>query len=946
MAENDDTQHCSLLIGLDGSKQQLGPKELKEQIEKGDTEDKICAIKEMIALTLNGEPQTKMIMSVIKYIQPSGTTTSSNEKNDGLIHTLKKLVLYFWEVVDKRDAQGKLLPELILLVDFLRRDLSHANEFIRGATLRFLCNLKEKEILEPLAGAVLSNLEHRQSYIRRNAVLAITNIYQRTPEALPHAPEAVEDLLKQDTDVTSRRNAFLMLFKCTPDRAVNYLRSIMDTDIGQSQNEVFQLVIVELLKQLMQTNPHEKSQYIHVIFTLLKSKSQAVLFQCASTLLALSSSPTAIKASANTLVSLLNNNCDNNVKLVVVGKLEEIRKRFPDALQGLTMDLLCCLVGSEVEIQKRILGLTIDLVTAKNVDKVIAFLKKELVEHSATQTNTTVPKGETDYRQLLIRFISTTASKHKNVAPMIIPILMDFIIEDSKTASDTILFIREMVHRQTELREDVITKLTLHFTAINSTRVYRIALWILGSHARSFEEVRNVMNALRESLEPFPLLLKEKEGDEEDEVAVGSGAVVRADGTYGQAEMPEKKDATKEATSFRSLLTEGDFFLSTVLASTMVKLVSTCVGLKISNSYKETLRTEAIEVVEELIQVGIHKGIDTDSHERLRVCKKLLNHPNVKLMQTYTDLMLKGFTEMLAEDDEAKHDQNEKEEELSFVPVDQPVHFSQLVKTRKGDTDAFIDLEDVEVAAKNESVRNRDNAQRLKNVVQLAGFDPVYVEGTVEVHQFDILLELLVVNKTTNTLQNLTVELGTMGDLRLCERPQSYTVAPGEEVIIKANMKVSSTEASIIFGNIVFDSTGAGDQTVIVLNDLHIDIIDYVHPASCNATAFRTMWQDFEWENRLIVQTEIKSLREYLDHILKHTNMRCQAMSTSLAGEADFLSANLLAKSSFGEPVVANISVSKQPNGNIEGYVRIRSRSQGIALGLGDKITMKQKGEK
>ena len=227
-----DEAHCSLLVGIDGNKQQLGSKELKEQIEKGDTEMKISAVKEMIALTLNGEPQTKLIMSVIKYIQPSGTTTSSHEKADTLVHTLKKLVLYFWEVVDKRDAQGKLLPELILLVDFLRRDLSHANEFIRGATLRFLCNLKETEILEPLAEAVISNLDHRQSYIRRNAVLAITNIYQRTPDALPHAPQAVEELLKQETDVTSKRNAFLMLFKCTPNLAVNYLRSIMDNDIG------------------------------------------------------------------------------------------------------------------------------------------------------------------------------------------------------------------------------------------------------------------------------------------------------------------------------------------------------------------------------------------------------------------------------------------------------------------------------------------------------------------------------------------------------------------------------------------------------------------------------------------------------------------------------------------------------------------------------------------
>eukprot|EP01059_Diplonema_ambulator_P019990 TRINITY_DN33674_c0_g1_i1.p1 TRINITY_DN33674_c0_g1~~TRINITY_DN33674_c0_g1_i1.p1 ORF type:complete len:942 (+),score=446.04 TRINITY_DN33674_c0_g1_i1:40-2865(+) len=940
------TQHdppCYLLVGMD--KQAPTPKELKEAIEKGGTKERIQAVKDMIALTLNGESQQKLIMSVIKFIQPSGTTTSSNEKSDAQVHTLKKLVLYFWEVVDKTDAQGKLLPELILLVDFLRRDLAHPNEFIRGATLRFLCNLKEKEILEPLAPTVLDCLTHRHSYVRRNAILAITNIYKRLPEALPDAPESVEQLLAQETDVTAKRNAFLMLFHCTPDRAVAYLRSIMDSDLGQS-NDVFQLAIVELLKQLMQTNPHEKSEYITVIFTLLQSKSQAVLFQCAATLLALSSSPTAIKASATTFVNLLNTHCDNNVKLVVLGKLEIIKKSFPETLKELSMDLLRCLVGSEVEIQKRILELTLDLVTAKNVEKVIQFLKKELIESS--DSTTPVAKGETDYRQLLIKFIHQSTVKHRQVAPMIVPILMDFIVEEGKPAVDTILFVREMVHRQPDLREEVITKLAMHFNAITSPKVFRVALWILGSHSKTYEEVRNIMSALRASLDPFPLWLKEKTEEEEEDVGVstaGGGATVREDGTYVMAVIPEKDDKKQESTSFRSLITEGDFFLAAVLASTLVKLVSTCWSLNISSKEKEHVRHDAISIVDEIIQLGIHKQIAADSHERLRLCKKLMNTPTSPLTLGYTQMMLKGFGDMLQDDDESKLAETEKEEEKKFVPIDQPIHFSQLVRTRRGEKGALMDLEDVSIAAKNEALTNDQN-QKMKNVLQLTGFsDPVYVEGTVEVHQFDILLEMLVVNKTDDTLQNLTVELGTVGDLRLCERPLSYTVAPGEEVVIKANMKVSSTEAGVIFGNIVYDSTRPGaDQTVIVLNDLHMDIIDYVHPASCNALAFRTMWQDFEWENRLIVATEIKSLREYLDHILKHTNMRCQAMSTSLAGEADFLSANLLAKSSFGEPVVANISVSKTATGNIEGYVRIRSRSQGIALGLGDKINMKQKG--
>lgn len=42
---------------------------------------------------------------------------------------------------------------------------------------------------------------------------------------------------------------------------------------------------------------------------------------------------------------------------------------------------------------------------------------------------------------------------------------------------------------------------------------------------------------------------------------------------------------------------------------------------------------------------------------------------------------------------------------------------------------------------------------------------------------------------------------------------------------------------------------------------------------------------------------------------------------------------------SVGEDALANISVEKTEEGTIVGHVRIRSKTQGIALSLGDKIT-------
>jgi coatomer subunit beta len=47
----------------------------------------------------------------------------------------------------------------------------------------------------------------------------------------------------------------------------------------------------------------------------------------------------------------------------------------------------------------------------------------------------------------------------------------------------------------------------------------------------------------------------------------------------------------------------------------------------------------------------------------------------------------------------------------------------------------------------------------------------------------------------------------------------------------------------------------------------------------------------------------------------------------------------------FGEDALVNVSVEKKEDadGKISGYIRIRSKTQGIALSLGDRITAVQR---
>lgn len=168
----------------------------------------------------------------------------------------------------------------------------------------------------------------------------------------------------------------------------------------------------------------------------------------------------------------------------------------------------------------------------------------------------------------------------------------------------------------------------------------------------------------------------------------------------------------------------------------------------------------------------------------------------------------------------------------------------------------------------------------------------------------------------------------------------------------------------MIFGNILWEGQGLSESCV-VLNDIQIDIMDYIKPAYCNEAQFRSMWTEFEWENRVNVTTSItfvshlafyspiqeavfrtdgvcfsSDLQGYLKHIMQSTNMGCLTPEGAMSGDCAFLSANLYARSLFGEDALANLSIEKTDKGTITGHVRIRSKTQGIALSLGDRITL------
>ncbi|KAI9249871.1 adaptin N terminal region-domain-containing protein [Sporodiniella umbellata] len=944
------TELCYTLVCPDDATEAPSLQEFQKAFEKGSDETRIDTMKKLLVIMLNGDPMEKLLLHVIRFVLPS--------KNK----QLKKLLQFYWEICPKTKPDGKLKDEFILVCNALMNDLQHPNEYIRGSTLRFLCKIKESELLEPLVPSVRACLEHRHSYVRKNAVFAIGSIYKSFDSLFPDAPEVVETFLLAEADMTCRRNAFVVLCNIDHELAVQYLLQVIDS--VTSFDELLQLAVVELIRTDSKTSSINKAEYIRCLSELLTAASHSVKYEAASILLYLTSSFAAVKAAASCYIELIVKESDNNVKLIVLDRLDEIRSKHEGVLEDLVLDILQVLSSPDIDVRRKALNIVLEMVTSRNVQDVVLFLKKELAK-----TQDDAYEKNSEYRQLLIQSIHTCAIKFSEVAANVVHVLMEFLGDSNNPAAvDVVSFVREVVEKFPALRQSILEKLLDTFVDMKSGKVFRGALWIIGEYCESVSEIDEAWEQIRRGLGEIPLLASEQrlldaaEADEEEagkEAIVPSGAAaprrILADGTYAtesaytdsSAAAESRLEAVKAAKKppLRTLILAGDYFLGTVLSTALAKLVlryNTLVGdAALANARK----AEAMLIMTSILRVGQSKfvafEIDEDSYDRIMQDVRVVGSAG---NETVDNVYLKETRQVYSKQLQAQDNRlaaTKAESELSSqTQVDDSIVFRQFTKKSGGNVDEYD--QDLSRATGSLDDKN-DLMSKLNHIVQLTGFsDKVYAEAVVNVHQYDILMDVLIVNQTNETLQNLSVEFATLGDLKLVDRPATHNLAPHSFLTAKVPIKVSSTETGVIFGNIVYDSHGSTENCV-VLNDIHIDIMDYINPANCTETQFRSMWTEFEWENKVIVNTNINDLRSYLQHIMKSTNMSCLTPKKQLEGECGFLSANMYARSIFGEDALANLSIEKNGDGPISGHIRIRSKTQGIALSLGDKITLAQK---
>lgn len=909
---------------------------LKHNIEGDDLDACRNSIEELLQNLLDGEKfPNNLLMSVInRYQQMNRFTSGATGSQDKRI---KKLLYILWECLPKRGADGRFLDRMVMVCGAFDKDLKHPNQYVCGSVLKALSKTQEPEVIAELVHSIERCLEWSHAYQRKNAVLAIARIYKNFPDLYPSAPKLIAEYLMKENDDECKRAALQALLSIAPEEAKSFLHSCNIPDI-HCMNASIQLLFVEYIQKLFKRNAEEGEMYLTILTSLIKSSSSpSVRYQAATALMKFSKNPIAVKVAAACFIDICAKDSDNNVKLIALDSLINL-KRVSGAervLRNSIMDILCVLqTATDLELNEKILKLSLDLLSPINVGEVVVALRQEIKKMQ--ETNVLGTQQETvKYRRLLVDTIHKIADRFPNsiVEFEMLDTLFDLLICSSigeRTSQRIILLFKVFMNENSTYQSKVIKKIQDCFNLVkDNSSIHYGFLQLLGDFSETKEQIEKSFKVIKESLGELPISAETLENEQNrpplrsyylknkfDTCSELCYAIVKMACRYKQIE--SSKSETKKMNARFMLI------IASILKIDNSNIFDDeGININVYEDHKQVLKLSST-----VLQL-LRDDIEEDSAKET-IKKIMIENIRSQLSQLVKNLEKERFFS----DDTKKLDKKNKFDDKIVI---------SLFSSRDDDSGLENDIDTETEDLKHSSVPDMFGEVPLTGTI-----DPIYAYCKFDVNQYDVGLKIYLENRSrTKTFENVTIELASRGEgsSSFLERPEPIVLGPRAKACIATNVKIISAENKRLFGSIAYDvlNSDADREQVIMLNDISVNLTDYIRPTKISFYEFRDIWRDCEWENKVTVKTKLTDPKEYLTQLVNATNMRCVTVERGVSGTCLCLEANLYAKSTFGEEALVNVNVEKEtPSSVVSGNVKIRSRSQGMALSLGEKITAAQ----
>jgi len=383
---------------------------------------------------------------------------------------------------------------------------------------------------------------------------------------------------------------------------------------------------------------------------------------------------------------------------------------------------------------------------------------------------------------------------------------------------------------------------------------------------------------------------------------------------------------------------EKNFFFSTSLVVALTKIIF---KLAILDHEKEIFNPyffNTANIICAILKLNSHKIYkDPDNISRIHLCLEFL-------MNSQYDKFLSWLQESRQIFDLAYERQrikeNEKDSQVVKKTMKAPDEFISFRHVKPFDSENLDILEDDNEDSLSSILKNKsknEGSQAKFNEILTGTEDPIHLEASIEIFSYDIVIEFMMVNKTTNILQNISIEMFVPSNLEMIERPQQVSLNAGQSRNLRACIKFTSTSNSFIFGQISY-SNHKGVAQSLNMNGIFIDLLQNTYAGECTESQFRKCWIDYNWEHKVIIISKLNSFKEVIDLVSAKLNLRFIGDYETIDEDGVFLVANLYTKSKLGEDALINLSIEKANDKRIIGNAIIRSKVKDFAQFIGEKI--------
>lgn len=383
----------------------------------------------------------------------------------------------------------------LLVTNSLKNDLGHQTQYIQSLALCTLGSICSTEMSRDLAGEIEKMIKSSNAYIKKKAILCAFCIIRKVPDLLEMFIPATRTLLNEKnhgvlltavcliTEMCEKSPDALQHFRKVVPQLVRILKNLImagyspEHDVSGVSDPFLQVKILRLLRRLGK-NDTEASETMNDILAQVatntdtsKNVGHAILYEIVLTIMGIKSEAGLRVLAVNILGRFLLNN-DKNIRYVALNTLLKVVQADYNAVQRHRTTIVDCLKDPDVSIKKRAVELSFALINTSNVRGMM----KELLHFLET--------CEPEFKPDICSKIVMAAENHSPTKRWHIDTVMKVLVTAGNyVRDDTVSITIQLAAEMKELHPYIVQQLFKNFKDhLDEQSLIQVSVWCIGEY--------------------------------------------------------------------------------------------------------------------------------------------------------------------------------------------------------------------------------------------------------------------------------------------------------------------------------------------------------------------------------------------------------------------------------------------------------------------------------